>query len=460
MANQKEIAGSILKAVGGKENISFLTHCMTRLRMNLRDESLLNLEESKKIPEVLGVQKSGGQHQFIIGQTVGSVYQELCKMAGLEDEKRIVQENTDAPKEKKTVKGAAAAVMDGIAGCITPILPAITVAGIIKLIGPSMLGIVSDTSDIYRLLTFAGDTAFYYFPVLIGYAGAKKFGCNIVLGILMGLILVHPSLIQIVADGAPFTVYGIPMTPVNYSSNVISMILITFVMSYVERPIKRYVPDMLKTMLVPVLTILIMLPLALCLLGPVGTYLGNGLAAAILWMQSILGPFAVAIVAALWYLLVATGMHQPLIAYGITLMAQNGYDTIITVGGYTATYALMALMISAFIKLKGKEEKGMAFSAMMSGVFGGIGEPAIFGILLRYKKAIAWYCAGGFAGGLVSGMLGAKVYFFGATNLLSFLSFAGADSSSIIKGCIGSAVAFSVTFALGMIFGYEDSKNE
>lgn len=457
--NNQKIAISILEAVGGKDNIAQVAHCMTRLRLNLKDESILNADEAKKIQGVLGVQKVGAQQQFIIGQNVPEVYMAFCEEAGIQAE--AANDELIENKKPKGVKGVTSAILDGISGCINPILPAITLAGLLKLIaaliGPSMLGIVGDTSDIYRLFNFAGDAAFYFFPILIGYSGAKKFGCNPVIAIVMGAIMIHPSLIEIVNAGEPFTVYGIPMTLVNYSNNVISMIMITWIMSYVEKYVKKIIPDMLKNMLVPLITILIMLPISLCALGPVGTFVGQGLAIALEALSSVAGPFATAIIAALWPLLVMTGMHQAIIAYGVSMIAIKGFDNTILLGGYISCYTYIGLGLGALIRFKNKEDKSMAFSAFCTQVLGGIGEPTLFGIMIRYKKAMVATLLAGFTGGFLSKILGAKVYFFGATNFLSFLSYAGEDPNSVIMGFIASIVAAIIACVFLLIFGIEDS---
>jgi len=456
----QEIASKILKAVGGKDNVAQAIHCMTRLRLNLKDESLLDVEEAKKIPGVLNVQKVGAQQQFIIGQNVAEVYKSFCEKTGMEMGSPI-EESFVKPKG---IKGIINAILDGISGCINPILPAITVAGLLKLIaaliGPAMLNLVAETSDIYQLFTFAGNTAFYFFPVLIGYSGAKKFGCNPVIGIVMGAIMIHPTLIDIVNAGKGFTVYGIPMTLVNYSNNVISMIMITWVMSYVEKYLKKFIPDLLKSMLVPLLTVLIMLPVALCALGPLGTFVGIWVAAGMEWLCTIAGPFAGAVTGALWPFLVTTGMHQAVIPYGISMLALKGFDNTVLLGAYISSYTYIGLSLGAFLKFKDKNEKSMAFSSFCTQAFGGIGEPILFGIMLRYKKAMLATLLSGFVGGLIASTFGAKVYFFGSSNFLSFLSFAGVDGNSVIVGFIASIVAAIVSCGFLLIFGIENDEKK
>ncbi len=194
--NNEQIAKEVLAAVGGKDNVSNVAHCMTRLRFTLKDNGLPNLEEIKKIKGVLGVQISGGQFQVIIGQNVNKVYEHVCKLSDFEAQK-TVEENLDAPKEKLTVKTALSKAMNILSGSITPLIPIMLVAGMFKMIvavfGPTMLGVLSEGSDLYTLFTFIGDAGFYFMPVFLGYTSAKKMGATPVLGMLLGAILIHPT---------------------------------------------------------------------------------------------------------------------------------------------------------------------------------------------------------------------------------------------------------------------------
>lgn len=330
--NYDKVAGEILEYVGGKDNVSFATFCMTRLRLTLKDKSLLDEEKVKAIHGVVGTKYVGAQFQVIIGQEVENVYKAFCKIGGFETN-RGVDEKLDEElleKEKLSFKGVLNKVIDTMAGCVAPILPVILAAGLIKfivvLLGPTMLNWVPSDNDTMRLLSMVGDAGYYFFPFYVGYAAAKKFNCNIPLTLMMAGILLHPTLIEIAKAGEPFHVYGISMPLVTYSSNFISMILITWVMSYVERFLKKYIPNVLKTCLVPVLEILIMLPLALIILGPAGSMIGKGLVGIMEACYNAVGPFAIALIGVVWQPLIILGMHQALIAMAVQNMGAIGYD--------------------------------------------------------------------------------------------------------------------------------------
>ena len=353
MAKYEQLCNDILEQVGGKENISFVTHCMTRLRMNVKDQGKVNQEKLKKIKGVLGCQFSGGQFQVIIGQQVDEVYNDFIKITGLQAQNKSYEQSDDT-KEKFSWKGCLNKFIDAVSGCVTPILPIITATGIIKLIaallGESMLNILPANSDFMVLFKFVGNAGFYFFPIFVAWAASKKFNTSTPMALFLGAILIHPTLIEMVTNGTKFSVYGIPMTLVNYSSQFLPSILIVWVMSYIYKLFEKISPKSLKIILVPTCTMLVMLPLALCIVGPLANLLGQGLASFFTGLYSSVGPLAIGLIGALWYFLVATGMHQALIALATTMIANMGADNIILVGSKSGSYALMGLAVAYLIR--------------------------------------------------------------------------------------------------------------
>lgn len=448
----------ILSNVGGSENLQAATHCMTRLRLTIKDMSKVADGAVKEIDGVLGTNAVGNQYQIIIGAQVSSVYEEFCRMTGL-GAGNVSPEDTPEEKQKLTPKAVVDNVLDVVSSCVTPLIPIITAAGLVKLIvailGPSMLNLVPETSNFMRLLTLVGDAGFYFFPVYVGYGAAKKFGCSIPLSLFFAGIMLHPSLTEIVANGESFTVYGIPMTLVTYSSNFISILLTVWIFSYIEKFLLNHIPNSLRALLHPLLSTLCMLPLMLCLLGPVGSWLGQGIAFVIDNLYSFAGPIAIGIVCALWPLLVSTGMHQALIAIAMGNIAVNGFDQSITVGGFLSSYPVIALCIVYIIQAK-KKDRAQAVTNFITLAAGGVSEPAIFGMLLKYKKTILYMMIGGFAAGVYAGLMGVRTYLFGSANVLAALSFAGEYTPSLIHGIIGAGIGFVVTFVIAFIFGIYD----
>lgn len=235
MANNRQIAENVLKAVGGKDNVRNLTHCITRLRFNLKDDSIPDKNAIERLDGVMKVVPAPGQFQVVIGNNVGKVYDEICALGGFEKQKAVDEKPARKQREpgfKGTCKWILGGIADGVSGCVVPLIPLMMVAGLLRML-PTLLGdtmgILSRESDLYTLLNFAGGAGLYFLPIAVGYTGAKKFGCTPVLGILLGAMLIHPDFMAMATSMEPvsFTVYGIPCTLVNYSQTIIPMILAT-----------------------------------------------------------------------------------------------------------------------------------------------------------------------------------------------------------------------------------------
>ena len=458
-----QIAQSVLAAVGGKENIVSVTHCMTRLRFNLKDMSIPKDDEVKAIKGTMGVARSGGQYQVIVGTNVDKVCAELCTLAGLE-QAATVSENLDAPKEPLTLKKVGSNIMAYLSGSLTPIIPVVLAAAIFKSIvavfGPDMLGILSTESDLYKLFTFVGDAGYYFFPLLIGYTAAKKLNATPVMGIFMGAILLHPTFVSMAAEGTSFSVYGIPCTPQNYGSTILPILLTVWIMSYVERFFKKYIPDALKIMLVPTLTTAVMLPVALCVCGPIGGFLGNYICAAVIWLGNHFGFLGAAVIAALWEFLVMTGMHHVLIAQMIQLFAANGYDPVVSLGAVSASMAVTGMCLGMAFALRDKEERALSLSYTVAAIIGGVTEPGLYGIGMKYKKPFIGMAIGGAVGGLYAGLVGVKAYVsVPVANFLALTAYTGGSAANIINGVISGVIAIVVAALATYLICREPKKN-
>lgn len=460
----KEKAEKILELVGGKENVGSATFCMTRLRLTMKDRGLIDDDSINNIEDIIGTKYVGRQYQIIIGPDVENVYKEFVKLTNLDS--LVSEENSlesvNKTPQKLTLKGFFDNLMDVIGACVTPILPIITCAGLLKMIvallGPTMLNVWSDSSNIMQLFTFVADAGFYFLPFYVAYSSAKKFQCNIPMTLFIAGIMFHPTIMKMVEEGTSFSVYGIPMILTSYASSFIPMILIAWVQSYVEKFLNRIVPKMVRALLYPLALILIMLPIALCVLGPLGTILGNGIASFIVFLHQILGPVATGLVAAVWPLIIVTGMHQALNVIAIDYMAKFGMDSSILVGAVVSAYVMMAIGLAYIIKAKNAEQKEYGISSFITLTLGGISEPTIFGILLRNKKSLIYLIIGGFCGGFYAGLMNVAVYFFGQGNFLVGLMFSGANPNSLPQGLIASAIGAVIAFVLAMIFGFDDSE--
>lgn len=449
MANKnEEIAGKVLEAVGGKANITGLTHCITRLRFNLKDESIPVDEKVKEIKGVMGVARSGGQYQVIIGTTVDKVYASLCEISGLQGE-APVKSDDGGTREPLSAKKVGNAIMAYLSGSLTPIIPVVLAAAIFKslvaVFGPDMLNIMSPEGDLYKLFTFVGDAGYYFFPLLIGYTSAKKLGASPVMGIFLGGIMIHPTLLGMAEEGTAFTVYGIPCSVQNYTSTILPILLSVWVMSYVEKFFKKYIPDAVKVLAVPVLTIAVMLPVALCVLGPVGSFLGNYICTAIIWFGSKFGFIGAAIIGALWEFLVMSGMHHVMIAQMIQLFAANGYDPVVSLGAVSASMAVTGMCLGMALALRDKEEKSLSFSYTVAAIIGGVTEPGLYGVGFKYRTPFIGMMVGGAAGGLYAGLFGVKAYVsVPVANFLALTAYTGGSAGNIIHGVISGIISIIV----------------
>lgn len=454
----QKLAEDVLEAVGGKANVTNVTHCMTRLRFNLKDESIPNQEEIQKITGVIGVMKAGGQFQIIIGQTVDQVYKYLCEIGGFENNSKL-DENLDQPKKKLTLKSIGSSILDGLAGCLTPLIPLLMAASMFKLLaalfGPSMLKIISESSDAYKLLTFVGDAGFYFFPIVVGYTAAKKFGVTPVIAMFLGGIILHPTFVDMATKGTAFTVFGVPCNVQNYSSTILPIIMSVWVMSYVEKFFKKYLPSTLKTIFAPSLTILIMLPITLCVLGPAGSFLGSYICNGLLSLNGGLGFIGIAIIAAFWEFLVMSGMHIVMISALIMVFSTSGQEAFVLPAALAASLSVAGMCLGAALRIKDKEQRSLSIGYVVASFIGGVTEPGLYGVGMRYKRPFIGMIIGGFAGGIYAGIMGVTAYtLVPVASVLCVLSYAGGSAANFIQGVISLIISFVVAAIATYFLGF------
>jgi len=462
MASNKEIAQNVLEAVGGKDNVIQATHCMTRLRLNLKDQGIPNDEEVKKIDGVLGVVQAGGQFQIIIGQNVPKVYNEFCNMTGLAAQDAI-QENLDGPKEKLTPKKIGANIMNYIAGSMTPMIPAMMAAGLCKaltaVLGPNMLKLIAETDNLYILLNFMYDGFFYFLPIMIGFNAAKKLNIPAPLGAYMGGVLLAPAFMEIVAAGTPFDIFGIPVTLVDYSQSVVPILLSVAFMGLVHRLLAKVMPDTVTTIFTPFLTVLISVPVSLVALAPLGNIISKAIGGGLAAFGNATGFLGVAVIAAIWQLLVMTGMHVPVIMTFMVDFLEKGYQTGAILGAVVAQWACWAVGVGAFLRLKNKQEKSAALGFSISGFLGGVTEPTMYGLCMKYKRCWLGIIIGGFVGGAYLGLTHVCSYVAGgASNFLMLINYTGGTTANLVNGIIGNLLGFIVSAVVVYFFGF--SKDE
>lgn len=453
----KKLAASIIELVGGEKNVSSVTHCATRLRFNLNDDSKAQTEKIKNTKGVMGVVNKGGQYQVVIGSDVQSVYREILQLGSFEG---------DHSGEEQEKKGPVVKVLDTIAGIFTPIIPAITGAGMLKAVMALLVafGAISAESQTYQFLNFFADAAFYFLPILIANSAAKKFRCNLYMAMSIGGVLLHPNFINMVntakETGQGLEFIGIPVSLVSYSSSVIPIILAIWFMSFVEPLADKISPKPIKFFTKPLLTLVITAPIALIVLGPLGNIIGDGIAAGIHFLDMYASWLVPLIVGTLTPLMVMTGMHYGLIPIGINNIATAGFDTVVGPGMLGSNIAQGGASLAVAVRTKNSEVRQLATSAGITAVCG-ITEPAMYGISLRFKKPLIAAMIGGGVSGLFLGITGVGRYTSGSPGLLALPGYIGTEGfRNITFACIGAAIAFVVSFVVSFILGIDDPKEE
>lgn len=452
-----ELADNILAHIGGKDNISFATHCMTRLRLTLKDRSLVQEDEIKNLDGVLGTQWAGEQLQIIIGPNVTKVYAELCNKAGLALEKPV-RENLDHPKEKLTVKSVISKVLDYVSGSMAAMIPALLGVGLCRVIatilGPNMAHIIEKEDNLYILLNLAYDSFFYYLPILIGFGAAKKLNIPAPMGALMGAVLLAPNYVNMVTNEQPFDFLGINIPLINYSQSMIPVLLSVALLALLYHFFAKVSPDIITTIVTPFLSILITVPITFIVLAPIGDIVSNAVADALTIFGNTTGFIGVGVVAALYNFLVMTGMHGPINMVFMTDYFEKGYMAGIASGGVASIWACYGVALGAFLRFKNKKEKSNALGYFISGFVGGITEPTLFGLCLKYRRCFIPMSIGAFVGGAYMGLTNVVRYLVGGgSNFLMLVKFTGGTTANLVNAVIGCLLAMAVATALTCIMG-------
>lgn len=467
MGKYQTLAETIVAEVGGKENIISLTHCVTRLRFKLRDESKAQDETIKQLEGVVTVMKSGGQYQVVIGNHVSDVYADVLPLIGDTSERVPVE-----PGKKESLFDRFINVISGI---FQPVLGLMSAAGMLKGLNIlfSMLGLYSETSGIYIFLAGISDALFMYLPVILGYTAAKKFNLKPLMGILLGLALCYPALqlsalseagqpLYTLFTGTMFQspvyldIFGIPLISVDYTSTVIPVILIVYFASFCQRFFDRVIPDVVKFFIAPMLTMVVALTIGFLVIGPIATFGSNLIAEGVLAVRNFSPMLSGALVGFFWQILVIFGLHWGIIPIYVNNIATLGYDNVM-MPFFATTFAQTAVVFAMMLKTKDKQLKRMAFPSVISGIFG-ITEPAIYGITLPRKTPFIISCIASGVAGAYYGYANLREYIFGGMGIFEFPAMINPEThgtGDIVVAVIGLAIAIPIALILTFIF-YKD----
>ena len=457
----RKIAEEVLAAVGGSENIVSVTHCMTRLRFVLKDQSIPNKKKLESIKGVMGTNIAGGQYQVIIGNSVGNVYKELIEISGVID--TTADFKADQVKEKVNPVVTA---LDFIAGCMTPLFTAIIAGGLIKVLlvifGPTLLGVLSSESDTYILMNALGDAPFYFLPILVAFTASKKLNCNSFLAVMVSSILIYPDVITLLESEQATHLFGvIPVVHGSYASSIIPAMLSTILLKYVEILVDKIVPDWSKNFLKPLLIVLITAPITLCALAPLGLMVGNGLQFVINGIYGFAPWLAMLLFSAFMPFIVMTRMHWAFVPACLLGLANPGYDLLLLPAMLASNTAQAGATFGVAAKTKDKELREMAIPAGISALLAGVTEPAMYGITLRLKKPMIAACIASGIGGLITGIVTLKAYAFATPCLTAIVQFIAPDGgNNIICAVIVFVVSLVVSFVLSFIMTENDESQE
>lgn len=458
--NYDALAKTIIKDVGGKDNVISVVHCTTRLRFKLKDEKKANDDALKDTDGVVTVVKAGGQYQVVIGNEVADVYEAVLKEGGFSGGGQVADDDLDDSNMSLMDKA-----IDLISGIFTPILGPMAAAGMIKGLTAmcASFGWLAKTSGTYEVLYAIGDGFFYFLPLILAITSAKKFKVDRFTAITIGAAMCYPAMVAMNSSKKVLfdlfngtflhsqvhaTFLSIPIISMNYTSTVIPIILAVWFASVVEKWCKKWIPTVVKTFLVPFVTLLIVVPLTFLIIGPLATWIGNALAAITSAVYNFSPVLAGILLGGFWQVFVIFGVHWGFVAVMMSNIAALGYDPILGLS-LGASFAQIGVVLAILLQTKDQKLKGIALPAFLSGIFG-VTEPAIYGVTLPRKKPFVLSCiAAGIGGGLI-GFFGTKMYMMGGMGVFVIPAAIG-PKTGVDMSVYGLMIAMAVSFVLGFI---------
>lgn len=439
----KELAKQIVGYLGGKDNITNALHCVTRLRFNVKNQEQVDMKHIEDLEGVLGVQIKNGQYQVIIGPMVADVF--------IEVEPLLNGNDTYQSEGKQKISGKQ--VLDVITGIFSSILPALVAGGMLKGIIALLDGfhVIATDTGTFTVLNMISDIPFYFLPFLLAVSSSRKFKVNEYLGLCVAGALMYPTFVAAVgADVNPFSFFGMEIPVFSYASSVFPVILGVGLLSIIYRFIDRFIPNVLKMVLVPTIALVITIPLSLLFLAPLGAYGGIYLADGIVWMFDTFGLFAGFLLGFFMPLIVVCGMHQSTSPIQITNIATLGYDYLLPVS-FCHNMAESGASLGAALRMKDAKLRAAAMTTSFS-AFLGISEPALFTVNLVYKKPLIAAMVANGIGGAFTVILGAKCFAFVMPGITSLPVYANPDGT--ITNLLLMVVCIASTFVIAAVLSY------
>lgn len=447
----KKLAADIIEVVGGEKNIASASHCMTRLRLHLKDSSKLDVDKAKQISGVINLIRQNGEDQFVIGQDVAQLYEEVSKyditLAGSIEDVSAAQEDKDAQKG-----GVVNTILSFIGGTFGPVIPVLVAGGLMGAVLTLLTTFfgVSSESGTYQVIYAINQATFYFLPVFIGYAAAVRLKSNGYLGAFLAAILLYVTMNPL--ENSNFL--GIPISVVSYNSTVFPIILGCLCLSVVYRFFQNHLPVWSRTIFVPLLTMLITVPVTLIVLGPIGNWAGTLLADGVYAIYKVVPAIAVGLIGALTCWMVFFGMNNATYPIVFALLAEVGSDPLICAGMAPANVAVGAACLAVALITKKQEEKSVAIGAGVTALCG-ITEPGVYGVLFTKRYPLIGAMIGGGIGGVICGLFGGTQYVVSTPGFISFAAYISPDGTwtNFIIMMVCMIVAVVISFVTTYIFG-------
>ncbi len=467
MKNYQELSRQLIDLVGGKPNISKLTHCVTRIRFILKDRSLLKEAEISRLTGVIGTQWLGEQFQVIVGTESEAIYGVLCQVGDFTPEAAI-DENLDqglTQQEGNVFKRIGNAILGYVSPTMTAVIPMMMGACLCKtidaILGPGMLGVISAESDVSIVLNFLYSAFFYFIPIFLGYSAARTLNMNPIYGLYLGAIIIVPGFMALMDVRETISIFGIPAPVANYSASFLPVILGVWIMYYVHKALNKVIPEVLKSIFVPLLVILIMAPVMFVVCAPLGTYVGNLVGSFFIALSQsniVLRVFGAVLLAVVMPYMVLCGMHGALLNFALMTFFANGFETFILPIMMAYNFAVFGVALGAILKLKKPENKTAVVGYFISGILGSVTEPCLYGVILKYRQTMKALVAACAAAGLIVGILTPIYYVMSSATIFTFwVSWVAGGTGNLMGGLALMLGAFAVGTAAACFVKYEEN---
>lgn len=450
----KVMAKNILEKIGGAENVRNMTHCATRLRLTLHDTAKADDQAVENIDGVINVINKAGQYQLLIGTEVGKLYDEFEPLVK-------GNESSGSPITEEQASGSIISnIFSAVSAIFAPLLPVLAGSGILRglLILFVQLGLISEDSGTYSILFVASMSVFYFLPVLLAFTSARRFGASPYISALIGAALINPDFIALMGgagNGATTEFFGIPVVLMNYNSTVVPIILSIWAFSYLYKFLDKHIPETLKLVVVPLVSLAIMVPLTVIVIGPIGVYSGEAVANVVNWLIERSSVLTGILVGGGWSVLVSLGIHWAVNPIMINNVSTYGFDYIVPFT-FACNFAVIGTTIGVYFKAKDKKLRSFALTGLVTIALSAIIEATLFGLLVKNKKLFLAQIIGGAVGGAYLGLMQVVTNAFVFGSVTTFPAFVGSTSSNFIQAMIGLLISMVVSAVLAFVFTNRD----